>query len=328
MLGHSTRVSLGSIRIVAAIAVAAAGAWACELEGDPPTQLPLAEAERAIQQAYCDRMFECSCDGGRRYDERDACDERIDERIALLREEVDGNDVTYDPACLGRLVDQLDDRGCEPAQGDGEPDACTPACNPLFGGKALGEPCVDLTFGSDCAQGLVCEYDCDDDDCFERCSDPCGGVCGACDDDERCDPDSRNCVPRPAIGESCDAYPCAGDAACRFDENAGTSRCVAAPTEGESCFDTGSCAEGLLCTTDPTSGDATCVAMPAQGDPCTGHSQCTTGFCPAGFCDTLPELGESCAGTSACGDGLQCDFEKLTCVAADSAVCRQDLPYF
>lgn len=325
MLGLS--ISRGALRIVAAVAIAGAGAWACELEGDPPTVLPLGETERAIQSAYCERMFACSCTDGRRYDMQDACDDRIDERIGILRSELDDNALNYDGACLGQLVDVLDASGCKPARAS-DVDECQAPCNPVFGTKQLGDACLDLVFGSDCVQGLSCEYDCDDVDCFERCIDRCGGVCGVCEDDERCEAESGSCVPRQEIGESCEEFPCVPEATCLYDDADGRSECISLPTEGESCTETGSCAEDLLCQADPTSGEATCVAKPGQGDPCTGHNQCSTGFCPAGFCDTLPGLGESCAGTSACAEGLQCDSEDRKCVTADAAVCRQDLPYF
>lgn len=304
-----------------------ATAWACDLEGDPPTALPLADVERALTDAYCDRMFDCTCTQGRRFDDRASCEARIGERVAVLQQELEANDLRYDETCLGALVDVLDDTGCDPAPAGGDDDDdCEATCTPLFGDQPLGEPCVDLTFGSDCAKGLECQYDCDEVDCFERCVDPCGGVCGRCAEDERCATESRECVKLPGIGESCSEYGCAPGGVCRFDEVG--SRCVALPGEGDSCTQVGVCAEGLRCVGDPTTGESACAPLPGQGEPCTGHSQCTTGYCPAGFCDTLPEAGESCAGTSACAPGLQCNFETLVCEDADAAVCRTDVPWF
>lgn len=73
------------MRVVIGVVLSGAAAWACELEGDPPTLVPLAEADDAVREAYCERMFDCACAQGRRYDSLATCEAEVDERVAGLR---------------------------------------------------------------------------------------------------------------------------------------------------------------------------------------------------------------------------------------------------
>jgi hypothetical protein len=315
--------SMRAARVLLSVAIAGAVAWACELEDEPPTQVPLGEADRALKKAYCERLFDCSCRDPRPYETLDACEDDIAARMVMLRTEADAEGISYDPACLGVVVDTLDRVGCDPphVRDDDDDNECVAPCNALFGTKAAGESCTRLEYGSSCAQGLVCDYECDETgECAERCVDPCNRACD-CEDDEWCDSATEACVPRAAVGESCDTTPCVPDSICVFAPGATTAECVALPTEGEPC-ENGSCAEDLRCVADPSDGSTTCQRRGEQGDPCTGHNQCETGYCPAGFCDALPGKGDSCAGTRACAQGLECAAEGDVCVAADPAICE------
>jgi len=301
--------------------VVIATAWACELEGDPPTQVPLDDASDALAQAYCERMFDCQCDRGRRFEMIAECRDWIDEQVTQLESEARGAGLTYDPACFGIIVDRLDALDCAPTSASSEDVGCVTPCYPLHGDVPAGETCEQSSDYSNCAQGLECRFDdCDQDgNCVGRCADPCLGACATdCGDDARCI--DGNCEPLPGIGQDCSEYGCASGLVCFFDE--GGARCGRAPELGDDCTEVGECAEDLRCDRDPMTGEGTCVGPTALGSPCTGHTQCASGFCPAGFCDELPGEGDSCEGTFACSEGLDCDFDTRVCVPGDALVCQ------
>jgi hypothetical protein len=317
------RWDIALLRASAGVAVIAT-VWACELEDDPPTLVPLDQADEAIEKAYCERMFDCRCDQGRRFDEIAACREWVDERVAQLRDEAEQTGLAYDPACLGITVDRLDDLGCAASFGDDDDDdTCTAPCFPLHGDVPVGGQCERADYGgySNCAQGLECDIDeCfDGETCTGLCENPCFGECDEdCGDDARCN--EGTCVPLPGIGQQCSEYGCASGLACRYDEL--DAQCVRLPELGDDCTDLGQCAEDLRCDRDPMTGEGTCIGPTKLGDACMGHQECASGFCPAGFCDDLPAKGESCAGTNACREGLDCDGESQTCVTGDAILCQ------
>jgi hypothetical protein len=298
-------------------------ALACELEGDPPTLVPLAQADEALVDAYCERMFECRCEQGRRFDEMQACRAWVDERVATLRMEAELTGLTYDPACIGITVDRLDDLRCAATvTEDGDDETCTLPCYPLHGDVLTGGACTRTEYSgySDCAQGLECSIEeCDGTgNCTGACYNPCFGECESdCGDAARCIDGA--CMPLPGVGESCGDYGCAEGLDCDYGSGSGTCRRRA--DLGESCTDI-ACAEDLRCDFDNMTGEGTCVGPTALGDACMGHQECESGYCPAGFCDELPGEGDSCAGTFACEKGLDCDSETMKCVDGDAIVCQ------
>ncbi len=299
-------------------------AWACEPGSEAPTQVPLADAGDILEQAYCERMLDCQCDRGRRFDTIADCRSWIDEQIAQLESEANGAGLTYDPTCIGLTVDRLDALACAPTFDSDDDDECVRPCYPLHGEVLAGQPCDRSSDYSNCAQGLDCQVDeCDDEgNCVGRCTDPCFGTCGRdCGEDAQCDNDSGNCKPRPGLGDECFSNDCASGFVCEYDD-IGDGRCIRVPELGDDCTTTGTCADGLRCEFDNMTGEGTCIGPSELGEPCTGHSQCESGFCPAGFCDALPGEGDSCEGTFACSKGLDCDFDTNVCVPGDAIVCE------
>ncbi len=315
-----------SLRLMVGIAVSSVAAEACELEGDPPTLVPLATADDALHDAYCERMFDCSCEQGRTFDTLEDCRSAIDDQVANLRARAEATGLTYDPSCLGSLVDGLDELGCARTSEPQDDQECQSSCRSLHGSIAVGQRCTDYSGDSDCASGLACTVDtCDEGSdvtqCTGVCTDPCAGPCpGGCTPDQRCDYETLECVALPGLGDSCQESQCAAGLGCLYDPEGG-AQCVTLPELGESCGQLGLCADTLRCEFDPLDGTGTCVGPTPLGDACSGHSQCGSGFCPAGFCAALPGKGESCGGTFACAAGLDCDLDTQVCIEGDALIC-------
>lgn len=318
----------GSFRVFVAIVAAGAAAWACELEGDPPTQVPIAQADSILEEAYCERMFDCPCEQGRRFDTLEGCSANVREDIDALEARIEATGLTYDPTCLGAWVDALEDLGCSAVGSDDAGDECVPPCAILHGDVPIGGACRDFNGDSDCAQGLQCNVEtCDGgDSCSGTCIAPCDGPCpGGCADDERCDQETLVCEPLPQLGESCVESGCAPGLGCLYEDDGSSAQCVKLPGLGGSCVELLICKDELRCDLDPQTMTAVCVGPSAIDEPCAGHSECDSGYCPAGFCAALPGKGDSCAGTSACAEGLDCDPETQVCVTGDAIVCDLSL---
>jgi len=303
--------------------VGAIAAISCDAN-DEPTEVALADAEDAFDEAFCDRLRTCDCDPDSNLSV-DECREWVDGRIESLR--FLGEGLLYDPSCLGEVIDRLDDRGCgQNPENDDDDDECVAPCHPFHGDRRLGQSCTSVGDGmSDCRQGLVCTFvNCQDEfECSEECVDPCaradaGESCQStqCRDGLACDWSDNTCRTPPGAGDPCrDTLDCAEGTTCNWDAN----QCVTRPTAGEPCL-FGQCAEDHFCETDPVDPTIqTCRAPADDGEPCRGHAQCKSGNCPAGYCLALPGRGDPCAGP--CADGLDCDFETQVCVEAAPAVC-------
>lgn len=321
------------MRVVVGIVVAGAAAWACGSDDggadDVPTQVPLAEADTVLREAYCARVFDCGCEIAPRFATEEQCDAFVDEAIADLRARAEATGLRYDPTCIGGLVDQLDDDACTPYDDDDhDDDVCEVPCRPLIGDRLVGQPCIvyDDWTDTDCAQGLECSIDecLEIDSCTGHCVDPCDGACvSGCAEDQVCNQSDGTCEPLPTGGQPCGyADACAEGFTCQYD--IGTAICAELPDAGESCGSTGRCRDDLDCRFDPMLGDSLCFARVGLGEPCSGHRQCTSGYCPAGACVPLPGRGESCAGTSACADGLFCRPPDFVCGDNDPTVCWVD----
>lgn len=258
-------------------------------------EIPLDDAYEVLRGALCERASRCQCDRWSAYDSVDECEEDVGEAVDRLRDlEVS---MSYDPSCMGRYVDQLDELGCSPVFE--EPEACVRPCLLMHGDLLEGEPCfVYSSWVSDCAQGLQCQGE---------CVDPCR---------------EQDPPVRAGLGESCAQIGCDDDLRC------GESQvCEALPVAGQEC--TGRCAEGLFCEAedpiDPMS-IMRCFAPRGLDAPCRGHAQCDSGYCPAGACALLPREGESCADARACAVGLDCIDD--VCGPADAVLCSVSVPSF
>ncbi|MEM9462304.1 MAG: hypothetical protein AAGF11_49585 [Myxococcota bacterium] len=282
----------------------AAALSGCEASEDGPQPIPLEQAQDRLQRALCEQVYGvCGCEHGSWYGTQGACNSDMAEAMQYVRstlEEFAGGELTYDAACMGQLVHQLEALGCSPQFDPVEPQ-CQPPCLLVHGERQEGESCElygDLV--NDCAQGLLC---------VGACINPCGG------DD-------------PGVyageGESCELRPCAQGLQCNFQ----IDRCERIPAVGEQC-PLGQCEGEAFCEVldpvDPMS-ERQCFAPGPLGQMCRGHDQCQSGYCPNGFCSVRPGEGESCAGTQICEAGLDCVDE--TCVPGDPALCRVWVPVY
>jgi hypothetical protein len=282
-------------------------AWACVwvsavgagCDSEPaPREVTLAQIEQEVIAVVCDRMFACDCPNGRFYQSEGQCEDVTGTLADQLRGTADMQGLTWDPTCLGGVLDPIEDAGCGSSFDLGDIDECAPPCHYLHGSAGSGQACeIYDPFVSDCDQGLECIAGF----CAEPCSD---------------DPSDM----RGDVGESCDNG-CKDGLFCGFD-----SVCESLPKLGQNC-DFGQCEAGLFCEAadpdDPMT-PLVCKAPVGQGEACRGHQQCESGFCPAGFCAELPGEGDSCRGTFVCGPGLDCIED--VCVPGAPAVCQINVP--
>lgn len=308
------RLGLGALLFV--------GLLACEAE-DEPSRIALSDVEAAVSAELCDRVFSCSCDQGRYYSDVLECQEdaaRLAERLEDLPTAYSRSSLTYDPACVGQIIDQLAEIGCG-IDVPGPP-ACERPCHYYFGPRGKGEACEFTGVAlSDCAQGLECSGG--------RCIDPCGGLNDECTGSScapglMCSPLSSTCRPPPEEGRPCLDNRCGDGFYCDFEDQSET--CKALPAVGELCLDGSTCADGLFCTAvDPASPmiERRCFAPQPLQSPCQGHAQCESGYCPAAFCQARPGNGEACP-AEVCAEGLDCVDE--VCQPADAALCWASVP--
>lgn len=178
-------------------------------------------------------------------------------------------------------------------------------CSVVSGDRQLGEDCTAYAFGSDCAQGLTCEYP---GRCTGRCGQvPEGGYCLTsmeCNDGLKCA--GSVCTAGAGAGESCVDTPCEYGLVCGAD-----GRCGSPAGAGESCANL-CCGEGLFCLNDvcyPQLGEGgACgfTGFTTCGDRCVAGLQCDND--DSGECVPYRQEGESCDWF-----GLQCDAG-LDCV--------------
>jgi len=300
---------------------------------DGPTRVSLAQAEGVVQEAFCEQLFECSCDGARRYDDIAQCREVVRAEVDEIKAAAANRSLTYDPTCVGARVDGLEELGCDAVLPEPPEAGCDFPCRVLHGDVPFDGACSQFGTFDDCAAGLDCEVDrCDEEGdsavCTGRCVHPCYGGCPEdCGDDARCDRERGRCVDLPGAGRRCDRFGlCDSDSICDYaavPDPAG--QCVALPGAGGSCADFGRCAGGLRCNVDPD-GTVICVGPTADAEPCSGHLECESGNCPAGFCAPLPGAGDSCAGTRICAPGLVCDEQSQRCADGPPALCGLSVP--
>lgn len=291
--------SVGGLFVLALV-----GSMACDVreQEQEPRAVELHQVEAALSAEICDRMFSCRCDQWRSYDQIDECEQdaaMVALELEMVPERYSGMTLSYDPACMGELIDVYAEVGCSPTI-PAEQSHCVPPCHYYHGTKQVGQACELYGIGvSDCAQGLRCSGD--------VCTNPCANEL----------PDEE----LPGEGEVCLGNACAGELVCNFEDD----RCIALPRAGEPCQPGFGCAEDLFCEaldlSDPMS-ERQCFEPQEFAAPCRGHAQCQSGYCPAGFCEHRPREGEACAGL--CETGLDCVDQ--VCQLADAAICGAYMP--
>lgn len=296
------KLEIRAVGVALGIALGAVLACDSETSEPPPPEVELADVATELIAVICGPIAECDCGVDSMFQSEDQCVTWANQQQTMLESMVDTNSLVWDPTCLGRAIAPYVDVGCgsddllEYPEPEGE--GCQAPCSPVHGSKAIGAACVrfDNGMGSDCQQGLFCD----------------GVQC------------QSQCPIELDLGEDCNQpnVACGTDAFC----DPLSMTCLSAADEGESCMGR-QCRTGLRCIvedpTDPMS-DATCFGIAAEGESCMGHADCETGYCPAGFCESLPTEGESCRGTNICEGDLVCVEE--TCQAAPlvGEVCTSD----
>ncbi|MEM7151947.1 MAG: hypothetical protein AAF799_03850 [Myxococcota bacterium] len=272
-----------------AIAVAVALFAGCDPVGvseteEAPPPVELDDVSDTLEIAWCERIVEeCRCGVGTPYQSMTDCRADVTQWIDRMTLG------TFDAACMGSFVAQLDELGCEPLR-DG-----LRACDLNNGPQSEGDPCMKNTrWSSECGIGLVCNASFE---CVREGSPVTAGE-----------------------AESCSEHECEQGLECGADR-----RCLRVVGLGEEC--TGHvCEDGMECVLEPgtTDGRARCMALTANGQPCMGFRECASGYCPNGFCAPLPVVGESCEISGSCADDYECSFGR--CVEPGPAVCDLDLP--
>jgi hypothetical protein len=237
-------------------------------------QVALADAEDVLETAYCERMFSCSCEEGRRFESVDACMIDIRAQVAALEAQPGGKSIFYDPFCLGEKVDAFDELGCALPSDDDDVAECERPCFIYHGDVREGRTCHTTEDGqySDCSKRLVCGVtSCPDGEgvgcngiCVDPCENPNPSPCGACDAQSVCDEGSGTCVPLPELAPLDE--PCSGHTDCASGF-CPAGFCATLPVEGESCASGGMCVVGSRCdatTTTCVPADALFCSLPAE----------------------------------------------------------------
>lgn len=120
------------------------------------------------------------------------------------------------------------------------------------------------------------------------------GDCAGSSSALRCDPETRTCQPRLALGQKCSgAGGCTTDAYCNYK----TQLCEAKLAVGAACTSPDDCAAGASCD---FMGTKTCVAKRPVGADCQSSSDCASNACKKSRCAAngvgTPEL---CGGAPA-----------------------------
>ncbi len=317
------------------------GAWSlllgsglgCDVQPTEARTVELDQVEQALSTELCDRVFSCNCIQGTRYPDLATCQASAAElamELAALPEQYPAADLTYDPGCMGGLVDLLVELDCDPEAPDFDEQECVQPCHYFYGERQVGQTCQISGNGvTDCAQGLRCSGS----ECINPCAEdpmPLGAqqgedcLPGDCVENLYCDLGSETCRLLPQVGESCleGQQRCGTDLVCAAE----TNTCLALPQADEPCLDGFRCAEELFCEqvdfSDPMS-ELHCFAPRSLAEPCRGHAQCANNYCPAGFCELRPQQGEACP-AGVCDDGLDC--VDAVCAPASAAICWASIP--
>jgi len=197
-----------------------------------------------------------------------------------------------------------------------EPTRCG-ECQTVYGEQEVGEPCLSISRGSDCAQGLLCEGQ--PGACVDPCTptplgEPCYFGTTSCGPGRVCDHHEGVCREFSEIGEPCALNECAEGLYCEYSAT-GDNTCAAAAGLDDSCATT-ECLPTLECLY--IDGSPRCRPIPGEGEHC--EDRCAGDlFCNylMGSCMRWGELGEPCDAPRRCARGLVC--ESGACASAPGA---------
>ncbi len=220
----------------------------------------------ALSTAQCEAQMACECltPAGPVGEDPEAyaleqCKEHRRLELEFWQKGARHHGLTYDPTCLARRVEAMDELGCADHAAWSVIEAsgtCADRCRIYHGDLAEGADC-ELTEGVDhCGQGLFCDWSWD-----ETISDYTGTCKPSCVADGEsclfagCGPGSHCvewvCQPMPSVGDACPDYWCLGGIC-----NPDTLVCEAYLSPGDDCASKpGFCNWGCL--------DGVCQAGPA-----------------------------------------------------------------
>jgi hypothetical protein len=275
--------------------------------GDGDGGLSQEDAPQAYAEAVCAALFECGCAAANAYTSQDACVLDLAADAQAVIDEGNAAGLTYSEACAGDLLRAFAALECSTVADllvapDLQREALALECKLFYGTVPAGGACTALADeqGDSCVATAECE----------------GGVCAAFD------------VALPA-GAVCTALDtCAVGLACLDVEGAGTSTCVALPSDGQTCVTTADlCGLDLVCD----QATKTCEPLPGPGQPCAAmgnpaqlFARCRTGsYCDgSSTCQATPGAGEPCTIGSGCSTGLTCTAG--VCALGGALVCAVD----
>lgn len=259
------------------------------------------EASATIADALCGMAQDCRCFTDNR-GSAEECRAEFREEWQSIFDAGKAAGLTYDGACVGRILDAYTASGCEVevAEEDLFTD-CAP-CKFFHGTKIEGEPCEQgdgLAGDDECAQGLGCNGAV----CVDPCKtagegEPCVGrhcdeglVCLLATDAEN-GANASTCHRTAGVGEDCSASFCADGLSC--DPTTVTCQDPPRAAEGEPCA-MSECDADLYCDRGDGMLEPTgwvCAPLQGPNDPCTDDEACRSGTCRDGTC--LEEQAFAC----------------------------------
>lgn len=254
------------------------------------------EKDFAKQQAelICDLIFECNCYFDVVPSNKGECIETWLDYGQITKELADLEQLKYDDECAEEELNDRSSESCGPRDWD-DPDSCSKPCKRYYGPVPSGGTCtVGISGYDNCKQGSVCGSS---GICINPCEEP----------------------HLPSAGESCYVDLCDEDSYCFDDGGSALPMCVAWPTVGQPCTDSGQCHASAWCD----SASDTCQAHPTLGLPCDQAGQecqgCTICDSVADpVCVTAPGRGAEC-NAGRCDAGLVCNSQN----ACESAICNE-----
>lgn len=261
------------------------------------------DAAREVATAYCEQLFACSCRDSAQFRSEEACMSTMEEE--LFEQQLDANDeaLLYDQSCVQNTVARIGQQECTR-----DPEALE-VCDDCFiyhGRVPEDGECERVGPFSDCAQGLVCVTQIDDDD---EPIDVCMPACSRVREGQPCEVQADGFTKLMA---------CDDGLFCDLEDS---KLCVALPGPGEPCMDDVTCAPQAWC--DAANDPPICASFKANGQGCEADLECESTWCrnaercaeplPAGLgCD--PEKDR-------CALGFLCDADEEMCVASDALIC-------
>ena len=283
---------------LAALALVACKPTDGEPDDKPATPIESTDASTVLAEQLGAQLVTCECDVSGGYTDQAEC---VSEQKAVLDQLIDANiegGATWDAQCAGELSKSIDQWSClGPTQANFASSFDPRACPLLQGTQPEGSECNSGVLLDPCAAGLSC-------------------LAGLCVPSPQ--------IPVP-VGSPCeymwDQLPCESGSWCAYDSNSDIRVCQALPALGDPCNPN----EDYLC--GPSSNDlicdfasSTCIAAPGEGEPCFDQFLCGPGtYCDGGkdfTCQPRRELGQGCGADSVCPVDAACINNICTADAA------------